>query len=170
MCSSSEFCQAAKGVARGSLAKLRRRCAARCSFCCPFSKSMFRYPVASIQFSCISTASGRLSRRQLAALGKIRTNRVLRLSSSFRRSSRLVDFKCCDGAMAIHRTSAFLPCFLPPSCTTSDTASPVAQPGSQVLPCLFPSPPVVDPAQLRPAVIIGFLRQANLAIRHGQVF
>jgi len=49
---------------------------------------------SSIQFSCISTARARTSRRQLAAFGKIRTTRVRRLISSFCRSSILVDFMC----------------------------------------------------------------------------
>ena len=50
--------------------------------------------IASSQFSWVSTASARISRRQLAALGKIRTTRVRRFSSWFSRSSMLVDFRC----------------------------------------------------------------------------
>src|SRR5215471_15761553 len=64
-----------------------------CSFFCSLRYSIFRYRVASIQFSCISTASARTSRRQAAELGKIRTTSVRLLISSFNRSNRLVDFK-----------------------------------------------------------------------------
>jgi hypothetical protein len=41
-----------------------------------------------------STASARISRKQLSALGKIRTAWVRRLISSFRRSSGFVDLRC----------------------------------------------------------------------------
>ena len=70
------------------------------SFLCSLRYSMFRYLVASIQFSCISTASARISRRHAAVLGKIRTTSVRRLISSLSRSSRFVDFRflwCCRG-------------------------------------------------------------------------
>lgn len=53
----------------------------RCSFNCSFSTSMFKYRVASTQSSWISTASARIKRKQLSALGKIRTTSVRRLSS-----------------------------------------------------------------------------------------
>jgi hypothetical protein len=44
----------------------------------------------SSQFSWVSTASARTSRRQLSPLGKMRTTWVRRLISSFKRSSMLV--------------------------------------------------------------------------------
>ena len=50
--------------------------------------------MASSQFSCISTASARTSRRQLSGFGKMRTTWVRRLISWFSRSSMFVDFMC----------------------------------------------------------------------------
>ena len=65
---------------------------------------MLRYCMASIQFSWVSTANARTSRRQAAALGKMRTTSVRRLISSIRRSSMLVDFRFCDVAVAADRS------------------------------------------------------------------
>jgi hypothetical protein len=41
----------------------------------------------------VSTASARISRKHLSALGKMRTTWVRRLISPLRRSSRLIDFR-----------------------------------------------------------------------------
>lgn len=54
--------------------------------------SMFRYGFTS-QRSCVSTASSRISRTQLAVFGKIRITRMRRRNSPLKRSSMFGDFE-----------------------------------------------------------------------------
>ena len=68
--------------------------ARRASFFCSLRSSMLRWRLASSQFSRVSTARARTRRRRLAALGKIRTTWVRRLTSSSRRSSMLALSRC----------------------------------------------------------------------------
>jgi len=58
------------------------------------SKRISRDLFASIQFSCVSTASALIKRSQLSSLGNILTTKVRRLISSLSRSNMLFDFMC----------------------------------------------------------------------------
>ena len=67
---SREFCKLGSGISIEVQAVAFRNY----SFFCSRRKDIFKYRVASIQFSSVSMASARINRRQLSRLGKIRTD------------------------------------------------------------------------------------------------
>src|SRR5215212_10327928 len=126
---------------------------------------MFRYRVASIQFSWVSTASARTSRKQLAAFGKMRTTCVRRFSSSLRRSSMLVDLQVLVvlRRKPVERERLFDVLFDP--CHQLRVAAfPLRDPRCQVIARFTEVAPLVDPAQLAQAVVIALARKVVQAI------
>src|SRR5579862_6785362 len=110
----------------------------RASFFCSSSGSMFKYCMASIQFSCISTARARISRKHAAALGKMRTTRVRRLKLFHQPLQHVGGFKIL---VVLTREPVKAKCLsnvvLHPTAQLGIALAPFGQPSCHVLPRLL---------------------------------